>query len=58
MVVEQDKPAHELGTYVHPELYGMTERSGLTPREQSILAAASDPVDDGPVQEFDPNDGE
>ncbi len=28
-VVEQDKPAHEKGTYVHPELFGQPEEKSL-----------------------------
>jgi hypothetical protein len=47
MVVEQDKPAHERGTYIRPELYGQPEekRTGgphrsvpATPQTKSIAA--------------------
>jgi hypothetical protein len=36
--VEQDKPAHERGTYLHPELYDQPEELGLDYRpEQQLL---------------------
>jgi len=32
--VEEDKPADEQGTYLHPELYGQPEELGLAYRHQ------------------------
>jgi len=58
MVVEQEKPAHEVGTYTHPELYGMPEREGLSPREAAIVAAEGGVIESEENQAFDPNDGE
>jgi hypothetical protein len=33
ILVEEDKPAEELGTYLHPESYGMPETKGLAYKE-------------------------
>jgi len=36
VAVEQRKPAHEVGTYMHPEAYGMPESAGVGHRVQDV----------------------
>jgi len=55
--VVQDKPPLEVGTYRHPELYGMPETSGVMYREER--GAVIDPSPAArPERVQDPNDGE
>ena len=58
MLVEQDKPANEVGKYMHPEAYGMPLTAGVDYHEERELAASSGRTERRPLEAFDPNDGE
>ncbi|MCK4680225.1 hypothetical protein KAT82_03815, partial [bacterium] len=58
MLVEQDKPANEVGKYMHPEAYGMPVTAGVDYHEERELAASSGRTERRPLEAFDPNDGE
>ena len=57
-VVVQEKPAHEVGKYMHPAAYGMPVTAGVDYHEERELAASSGPTERKPPEAFDPNDGE
>ena len=58
MLVEQDKPASEVGKYMHPEAYGMSVTAGVDYHEEREPAASSGQTERRPLEAFDPNDGE
>ncbi|MCK4680696.1 hypothetical protein KAT82_06190, partial [bacterium] len=58
MLVEQDKPANEVGKYMHPEAYGMPVTAGVDYHEEREPAASSGRTERRPLEAFDPNDGE
>jgi hypothetical protein len=58
MLVEQDKPANEVGKYMHPEAYGMPVTMGVDYHEERESAASSGRTERRPLEAFDPNDGE
>jgi hypothetical protein len=58
MLVEQDKPASEVGKYMHPEAYGMPVTAGVDYHEERELAASGGRTERRPLEAFDPNDGE
>ena len=58
MTVELDKPASEVGKYMHPEAYGMPLTAGVDYHEERESAVSSGPTERGPREAFDPNDGE
>jgi len=58
MLVEQDKPANEIGKYMHPEAYGMPVTAGVDYHEEREPPASSGRTERRPLEVFDPNDGE
>ena len=58
MVVEVDKPANEVGKYMHPEAYGMPLTAGIDYHEEREVVVSSGPAGRKPLEAFDPNDGE
>ncbi len=58
MDVVQDKPSLEIGTYRHPELYGMPETAGLMYREERGVAAQEGLTPRSSLEDFRTEDGE
>jgi hypothetical protein len=58
MAVEVDKPANEVGKYMHPEAYGMPVTAGVDYHEERELSARSGSTERKSLEAFDPNDGE
>jgi hypothetical protein len=58
VVAEQDKPANEVGKYMHPEAYGMPLTAGVDYHEERELPARKSLTERRPLRAFDPNDGE
>ncbi len=56
--VVQDKPPIEVGTYRHPELYGMPETAGVMYREERGVAAQEGLTPRSPVENLTTDDGE
>ena len=58
MVVEQDKPPHEIGKYRHPELYGRSETEAVHYLGDRAVTTSGGLSERRPVEAFDPDDGE
>ena len=58
MVVEQDKPPHEIGKYRHPELYGKSETEAVHYLGDRAVTTSGGLSERRPVEAFDPDDGE
>jgi len=50
IVVEEEKPAEEQGTYLHPEAYGLPESKGLAYKEAQERAIAPPAQEEAPEQ--------
>ncbi|MCK5597847.1 MAG: hypothetical protein KAJ04_10390, partial [Candidatus Eisenbacteria sp.] len=58
VVVEQDKPANEVGKYMHPEAYGMPVTAGVGLLEEREMSSKSTAVERTPRPVRDGNDGD
>ena len=58
MSVEVDKPAAEVGKYMHPEAYGKPLTAGVDYHEEREVKTAPAPVKRGTRPERDRSDGE
>jgi len=58
MSVEVDKPANEVGTYMHPEAYGMPLTAGVDYREEREIPRGTTSVERTPRPVRDGNDGD
>ncbi len=58
VVVEQDKPASEMGKYLDPAAYGMPLSAGVDYEGTRGDLPRSEPIERVPLELFDPSDGE
>ncbi len=58
VVVEEAKPAHEAGKYLHPDLYGLPETAAVGYEEEREIVIEQSERAPAPERVWDPTDGE